>query len=76
MPRDVSVYERLESLLRGNEGDRIRSVDRFIRSHEDSNINIILTSRSSRLSDIGGLSLELIENSGVHVVSSATNQTM
>lgn len=55
MPPEVSVYDRLESLLRGPEGDTIRRFDREIRAEDQSEISTILTSRSSRLIDIGGL---------------------
>jgi hypothetical protein len=55
MPSGVSVYERLQSLLRGAEGDTIRRLDRDMRAEGPSEINIILTSRSSRLIDVGGL---------------------
>jgi hypothetical protein len=52
---ETSPYERLATLLRGDEGEQIRSYDRDMRSRESSGIVITLTSRSSRLINVGPL---------------------
>lgn len=48
-------YEQLDRTLRGGEGDDIRSYDQDMQSRQPSSINLFLTSRSSRLPDIGPL---------------------
>jgi hypothetical protein len=55
MPDTTSPYERLDSILRGSEGDSIRSHDQYISSRRPSEIGVILTSRSSRMASIGPL---------------------
>lgn len=55
MPSRETKYERLESLLRGPEGERIRSLDREMRLTEPTQISIILATESSRLTRIGNL---------------------
>jgi hypothetical protein len=55
MRSGASVYERLETLLLGPQGDRIRDFDRVMGTHGECIITVILTSKSSRLSDVGAL---------------------
>lgn len=56
MPKvENSAYERLTMLLAGDDGDRIRGFDQAMRSRGECEIGIVLTSKSSRLSEVGPL---------------------
>jgi hypothetical protein len=55
MSPTASSYERLDGILRGGEGDNIRSYDQDIASRQPSNIGLTLTSRSSRMTNVGPL---------------------
>jgi hypothetical protein len=55
MSTTASPYERLDKILGGGEGDDIRSYDQDIGSRRSSEINLILTSKSSRTANVGPL---------------------
>ena len=45
MPDTTSPYERLDSILRGSEGDSIRSQDQDISSRRPAEITVILSNQ-------------------------------
>jgi hypothetical protein len=49
----ASSYQRLYRILHDSEGGNIRGYDQDIASHKPSNVSVILTSRSSRMTDVG-----------------------
>jgi hypothetical protein len=55
MSTSISPYEWLDRILRGGEGENIRSYDQDIRSREPSEISLILTSQSSHMAYVGPL---------------------
>lgn len=55
MPTADSEYEELDRILHDHIGDNIRDYDQDMASRRPSDINLYLTSRGSRLADIGPL---------------------
>ena len=55
MPTWDDRYERLHGILHGDEGDSIRGYDQDMASRQPSGIDVMLTSRSSRISSNGPL---------------------
>jgi hypothetical protein len=53
MSPNSSSYEQLDRVLRGSEGEEIRDYDREIALRRPSSVAIVLTSRSSRMTDVG-----------------------
>src|ERR1700735_4292484 len=51
----ISAYARLAIILRSQEGGHIRHLDQEMRSREPASIFLILTSRSSRMINVGPL---------------------
>jgi hypothetical protein len=53
MSPNSSSYEQLDRVLHSSEGREIRDYDREIALHRPSSVGVILTSRSSRMTDVG-----------------------
>jgi hypothetical protein len=55
MPTPISPWEQLNEILHGEDGSNIRLYDQEMASEPLVNFSLILTSRSSRMTDIGSL---------------------
>jgi hypothetical protein len=50
---EISQYEMLAAILHSPEGERIRNYDREMKSREPADVFLVLTSRSSRMINVG-----------------------
>lgn len=55
MPNQISPWQQLNEILQGEDGDNIRRFDEVMAADPSTEFSLILTSRSSRLADIGSL---------------------